>query len=115
VGESGASADIWKTQLLAYPDMCYSNCAWDSEDPDYDPCFDCHWTIERWESPTARSPWARHLGGVNLGFLDGHAAWWNSERLIGASPLIEAPPCSVFNADTEIQGPVGVVCELPPG
>lgn len=29
-----------------------------------------------------RRPLARHLGGVNLGFLDGHAAWWNSERLL---------------------------------
>ena len=24
----------------------------------------------------------RHLGGVNLGFLDGHASWWNSQRLL---------------------------------
>jgi prepilin-type N-terminal cleavage/methylation domain-containing protein/prepilin-type processing-associated H-X9-DG protein len=115
VGEIGVSTDIWKTQLLAYPDMCGSNCPRDSDSPDYDPCYDCHWTIKRYESPTARAPWARHLGGVNLGFLDGHAAWWNSERLIGASKVITAPPCSVYNADTEIQGPVGVVCELPPG
>ncbi len=27
-------------------------------------------------------PKTRHLGGVNLGFLDGHAAWWNSARLM---------------------------------
>jgi prepilin-type processing-associated H-X9-DG protein len=27
-------------------------------------------------------PYSRHLGGVNLGFLDGHASWWNSERLL---------------------------------
>jgi prepilin-type processing-associated H-X9-DG protein len=32
--------------------------------------------------PSLRNPYSRHLGGVNLGFLDGHAAWWHSERLI---------------------------------
>jgi prepilin-type processing-associated H-X9-DG protein len=32
--------------------------------------------------PSLRRPYARHLGGVNLGFLDGHAAWWHSERLL---------------------------------
>ena len=33
-------------------------------------------------NPDLRRPYARHLGGVNLGFLDGHASWWNSERLL---------------------------------
>ena len=33
-------------------------------------------------NPSLRAPYSRHLGGVNLGFLDGHAAWWHSERLI---------------------------------
>jgi len=32
--------------------------------------------------PNLRKPYARHLGGVNLGHLDGHAAWINSEALI---------------------------------
>jgi prepilin-type processing-associated H-X9-DG protein len=32
-----------------------------------------------WE---ARKEATRHMGGVNLGFLDGHAAWFNSERLL---------------------------------
>jgi prepilin-type N-terminal cleavage/methylation domain-containing protein/prepilin-type processing-associated H-X9-DG protein len=30
------------------------------------------------------TPYARHLGGVNLGFLDGHAAYWKSEALVAA-------------------------------
>jgi prepilin-type processing-associated H-X9-DG protein len=32
--------------------------------------------------PNLRRQYTRHLGGVNLGFLDGHAAWWNSEALL---------------------------------
>jgi prepilin-type processing-associated H-X9-DG protein len=25
---------------------------------------------------------SRHLGGNNIGFADGHAAWWNSDRFL---------------------------------
>jgi hypothetical protein len=28
----------------------------------------------------------RHLGGDNYGFADGHAAWWNRERVLSADP-----------------------------
>jgi prepilin-type N-terminal cleavage/methylation domain-containing protein/prepilin-type processing-associated H-X9-DG protein len=30
--------------------------------------------------PALRKPYARHLGGNNLGFLDGHAQWMDAER-----------------------------------
>jgi prepilin-type processing-associated H-X9-DG protein len=29
-----------------------------------------------------RKQFARHLGGTNLGFADGHASWFDSERLL---------------------------------
>ncbi len=29
---------------------------------------------------------ARHMGGANIGFADGHAAWWNSEAILDHSP-----------------------------
>jgi prepilin-type N-terminal cleavage/methylation domain-containing protein/prepilin-type processing-associated H-X9-DG protein len=32
--------------------------------------------------PSYRGPFAPHLGGLNLGFADGHAKWWNAERAI---------------------------------
>jgi prepilin-type processing-associated H-X9-DG protein len=34
-------------------------------------------------NPDLIKPYARHFGGVNIGFLDGHASWWNSQGLIG--------------------------------
>ena len=34
--------------------------------------------------PTFRAKYSRHLGGANIGFLDGHAAWWQSERIVAA-------------------------------
>ena len=30
-------------------------------------------------NPDLRKPYTRHLGGINLGFLDGHASWMNSD------------------------------------
>ena len=36
------------------------------------------------EDKNLLKPATRHLGGVNIGFLDGHASWWNSERLVAA-------------------------------
>ncbi len=33
-------------------------------------------------NPSRRTPYARHSGGVNIGFLDGHASWINSEALV---------------------------------
>ncbi len=34
------------------------------------------------KDPSRRKPYARHLGGVNLGFLDGHAQWIQSDLLL---------------------------------
>jgi prepilin-type processing-associated H-X9-DG protein len=36
--------------------------------------------------PELRRPYARHFGGVNIGFLDGHARWVYSEEVIELSP-----------------------------
>jgi prepilin-type N-terminal cleavage/methylation domain-containing protein/prepilin-type processing-associated H-X9-DG protein len=86
---------------VAYPDLCSWWCAhcesavWSAGDPA------SWWTYADCESwgdllpgctphqatpamaidPGARRPYARHLGGVNIGYLDGHAAWINSEAL----------------------------------
>ncbi|HUW09152.1 MAG TPA: type II secretion system protein [Anaerolineae bacterium] len=79
----------------AYPDICALECAycsvnegdelWDWSDcvedlaPGCEPIFAYPAMVT---DPSLRKPYARHLGGVNLGFLDGHASWWNSERLL---------------------------------
>jgi prepilin-type N-terminal cleavage/methylation domain-containing protein/prepilin-type processing-associated H-X9-DG protein len=82
---------------VAYPDICGLGCAycdiiegydsWDWSDcqEDLDPgCVPMMAYPAMVTDPSLRKPYARHLGGVNLGFLDGHAAWWNSERLFAA-------------------------------
>jgi prepilin-type N-terminal cleavage/methylation domain-containing protein/prepilin-type processing-associated H-X9-DG protein len=72
---------------MAYPDMCTVECpcCWcvgiycvgDEEG-----CASWHATPEMLEDKTLLKPYTRHLGGVNLGYLDGHASWINSQALI---------------------------------
>ncbi len=92
-GDGGASTAAVGVGNAAYPDIC---------------CLECSgvgWTID-WEiaiaggedescvylhapndgsfinNPELRKPYSRHLGGVNAGFLDGHASWMLSQTFI---------------------------------
>jgi len=72
--------------LLAYPDLCAlecmgAGCQGDSySDGDYDTTLAMKLDVSK------RRPYARHLGGVNIGFMDGHAAWMDSEAVLANSP-----------------------------
>ena len=82
----------------AYPDICSVQASYCSviEDGEYWDWSDCAEDLAAagctgfpiWggpdliDDPGLLTPRARHLGGVNLGFLDGHASWWNSQRLL---------------------------------
>jgi prepilin-type N-terminal cleavage/methylation domain-containing protein/prepilin-type processing-associated H-X9-DG protein len=97
-GDLGPEQGRMSPGTTAYPDICGMECAfcdviWDDFWSDFSDCD--VWAAEEgcdalyiWAYPamipdvSLRKPYTRHLGGVNLGFLDGHAAWWNSERLL---------------------------------
>jgi prepilin-type processing-associated H-X9-DG protein len=88
--DGGATTDDFGTGTLAYPDLCALECAapgvWM---PDWENCpwsRDCGATPELRATTELRRPYARHFGGVNIGFLDGHANWFDSEALIALSP-----------------------------
>jgi len=89
-GDGGALVDMMAVGLTAYPDICAAecgNCGWGpdweaSSDPDC--CGDDYQFYAPGNfiaEPSFRKAYARHLGGVNLGFADGHASWISSERL----------------------------------
>jgi prepilin-type N-terminal cleavage/methylation domain-containing protein len=100
VAEAGVSSfEPNAFHLAAYPDLCCTACAgiipwgwgWPTLDngqtvcPNGDYCPECwalHANYEWAKDPRARSASARHLGGDNLGFLDGHAAWLSAERIL---------------------------------
>ena len=90
-GWKGASGFGGHVDLTAYPELCGLSCSgvcgWVDWEACYEDAGDCVylWAPNNGAFLSDRNlvkPYARHLGGVNLGFLDGHAAWWSSERLI---------------------------------
>ncbi len=102
--DGGVQTKILHAGSTAYPDICCTECAgvnWYSwgwpevsdpatgaiNCPDGSYCPEC-WAMRAnlaWiKDPARRSASTRHLGGVNLGFLDGHASWINSVRLLNA-------------------------------
>ncbi len=98
-GDSCIEQGDMKPGNTAYPDICALECAYcdvieDGADGWWD-WSDCAEDLASGCTPifaypamvtdvNLRRPFARHLGGVNIGFLDGHAAWWNSEALLAA-------------------------------
>ncbi len=93
--DGGAQTKALTVGTTAYPEVCALQCStrgatwgcfhdWDA----------CTWAVDCGlynhapndgsflENPDLRKPFARHLGGVNCGFLDGHASWINSDLLV---------------------------------
>jgi len=104
-GDSGFWPESITLGQLAYPDICAIECAncWGYCDPEYcaenlvaPGCEEAPGTYiaAAWKGgyaevdgallkdPSAAAHYARHLGGTNIGFLDGHAAWMNSRALV---------------------------------
>ena len=84
---------------VAYPDLCCAECAgiipwawaWPTvvdghttcPNGDYCPeCWAAHASYEWSRSPQMKQASTRHLGGSNLGFLDGHASWLAAQRIL---------------------------------
>jgi hypothetical protein len=99
LADGGGALDAFGTGTLAYPDLCHLECAsdvpvaspgWRGQwQADWENCpwsRQCGATAEMKRNPELRKPYARHFGGVNLGFLDGHAIWMHSEKVIEESP-----------------------------
>ncbi len=93
-GEGTQGTRLEHGNTLAYGDLCgndewYESCG-DAPSEDCPWTFDCQFDGEDehfafWSDASVRKTYARHLGGVNIGFLDGHASWWSSEAVLAAS------------------------------
>jgi len=89
-GDSGGRIDRMDPALLAYPDVCMLACAstvcWQAD------WENCSWTrscgahIEYKKDKEVLKQFARHLGGSNIGFMDGHAAWMPAQAILNESP-----------------------------
>lgn len=90
--DGGATTNAYCAGTLAYPDLCGLECA-ASADWSYGADWqNCPWSQTCGAIPAMltdvnlRRAHARHFGGVNIGFLDGHAQWFDSEEVIRLSP-----------------------------
>jgi len=96
-GDAGMSwiINFSQTHSLAYPDVCRIRSQGCSSTCGYDPdtctgpasTLNCSPAFGDWKTavdPTYRKKqWPpRHLGGSNVGFADGHAAWMDSESIL---------------------------------
>jgi prepilin-type N-terminal cleavage/methylation domain-containing protein/prepilin-type processing-associated H-X9-DG protein len=64
---------------------------------DSDPCCCLGLSEEEacryFNEPAFRKKYSPHMGGVNIGFADGHAKWWDSEALVAAGPACGGCEC----------------------
>ena len=112
---------------VAYPDICKLGCA--TSNPAYPDCINamatwetCSWATEcgagdprLGSDVTYRKEFitTRHLGGVNLGFADGHASWMMSEAvMIGVPDSRPFIPEGQKNRNPAIVGPI-YLCNMP--
>jgi prepilin-type N-terminal cleavage/methylation domain-containing protein/prepilin-type processing-associated H-X9-DG protein len=92
--DSGACTDLSSVGNVAYPDLCAAECAssWCAWVDWEDASFTCEGTEDCRFHIAPLNPgfladlnnmkrYTRHLGGVNLGWLDGHASWISSQAL----------------------------------
>ncbi|MFB3881050.1 MAG: prepilin-type N-terminal cleavage/methylation domain-containing protein [Armatimonadota bacterium] len=107
-GDAGAVMDLWSPVLLAYSDVCRLVCS--ACPADWEGCPDsqaCGAPLAALSDPSLRRQWARHLGGANAGFLDGHAAWMSSERILDeAGTLLKPGNLVVKGWDSQGKGAV---------
>jgi prepilin-type N-terminal cleavage/methylation domain-containing protein/prepilin-type processing-associated H-X9-DG protein len=90
----GPIANLFDPATLAYPDLCALGCAgpqcWEPVNTDSG-CstpyaVQCGGTWQERADPSLRKTHSRHMGGTNIGFMDGHAKWMASESILAESP-----------------------------
>ncbi len=95
VADGGVMPEWIHLGLLMAPELCMLACSnWVCSWVDWQNCAE--WAADCGlyyfapadgsflKSPDLRRPYAHHLGGNNVGFLDGHAAWMNGEAILAA-------------------------------
>jgi len=119
VAEAGVSLlDMDAFHLAAWPDLCCTVCSgfitfpsawgWPTDDcPDGTYCPEC-WALhanKAWANdPNAQKASARHLGGDNLGFLDGHATWLPAQKIMNMGIEGELSGLTVWCPETTLAG-----------
>jgi len=89
IADGGAQLSEMRVCTTVVPDLCNVGCAGEAcWMADWENCGtqDCGAHPEIKTDPRQLSAAARHLGGVNVGFADGHAAWFSVGAFLAHSP-----------------------------
>jgi len=97
LADCGVTNDDFSIATLCWPDICAMECSneicgwsggegWDVMSDD-SCCGDDAYSYAPFngaflKNPELRKPYSRHLGGINVGYLDGHASWISSEGML---------------------------------
>jgi len=108
IAERGWNNSYDRVEKIAYPDICRitwgsalerpDNCAGDGDFPNLITVDEIN---HFWGDAGLRAQYARHMGGNNLGFADGHAKWFTAESLIAMgndqenAAVVPLPPLHV--------------------
>jgi prepilin-type processing-associated H-X9-DG protein len=107
VGDNAGGLDI-RTMFSA---IYASACCWKLSGSYYNQDAGCCAAdaLKFYSDPSARKPYAPHLGGVNLGFADGHASWWSAEAALQAAGHCGSfgPSVDDYVKSTDIKGTCG--------
>ncbi|MFB3880111.1 MAG: type II secretion system protein [Armatimonadota bacterium] len=110
----------WKLNWanLAYPDYCSVGCnSWAVTAADVECETNCAATTQMVVDPAGLDGKGRHLDGTNLGFLDGHAAWYSSKALRNMAPRAltcggaSGCPYAAATTEPEFEGVVSLAPE----
>jgi prepilin-type N-terminal cleavage/methylation domain-containing protein/prepilin-type processing-associated H-X9-DG protein len=90
-GDGGAQVEDMRVSEMVIPDLCVVGCAspYACWQPDWEGCSwsqDCGAHMDIRTDQVVFSRATRHLGGVNLGFMDGHAKWFMSRQILALAP-----------------------------
>ncbi len=113
-GDVNIEPSIYFSQLMLYTvcglpcggKIAYDGCPWSS-----DCAFASEEDAQRFATDASfRSTFTRHLGGSNIGFMDGHAKWMAADALNAARPY-----CTVYGEGYVVSDgrPVEGLCPTP--
>ena len=128
-GDCGVIIEAYEMNSIAFPDTCATQaCGYSSGDEEcanmcnFADWEECPWTRSCGLTPAAhdrlltdakyRKTFTRHTGGSNVGFLDGHAKWYESSFLLTHSepfkkPAFEGHLCSCWPGNGRVPKDAG--------
>jgi prepilin-type N-terminal cleavage/methylation domain-containing protein/prepilin-type processing-associated H-X9-DG protein len=103
IAEKGIDGYFDSVVQIAYPEICRviwgrvvrnpSNCGGNGGDTEP---VTADQIANFWHDASWRNQYTRHMGGNNLGFADGHAAWMAADAMIAAAGRGDLPPLAAM-------------------